>query len=91
MLEGAAFTSQIQISWVYCNYFIYIVREWIKGTFWRAPALHEGEGFYVDGSALCGQNGATASLGFYAVKPEQIHHTDSRNLPCVRTLYNVPP
>ena len=33
MLEGAAFTSEIQIPWMYYNYFVYIVLEWIKGGF----------------------------------------------------------
>ena len=32
-LEGAAFTSQIQISQMHYNCFVYIVHEWIKGAF----------------------------------------------------------
>ena len=37
------------------NCFVYIVREGIKGVLGvLQPALREGEGFYADGSALCG-------------------------------------
>ena len=87
MLEGVAFTSQIQISWMYYNCFVYIVREGIKGVlgpwrrrrilcWWLCPV-------WLGMVLLSGV--AYESLGFYAVKPEQIYHADSRNLPCVRS------
>ena len=53
MLEG--FTSQIQISWMYYNCFVYIVREGIKGVLGvRQPCTKEKDFMLMAQSALCG-------------------------------------
>ena len=97
-LEGAAFTSQIQISRMHYNCFVYIVREWIKGAFSVCrPCTKEKDFMLMTLPCVAGMLPASTEwccslegLGFWAVKPKQAYHADLRNVPYVRTLCNVP-